>query len=285
MAFTFWRLVLSAVLFGSWTNPSSVAAGAFPTYNSSQATQSAPDLSEEEMKQFLLNAKVIGAKQASKGITRPSRLTLSDGRITHDAGFQTINIRKPSEKLDNGTVEINFVDSYHYNIAAYELARLLDLGHMMPVTVERKWGGKTGSLSWWLKVKMDEKDRLQKNIHPPDTEAWNKQMFRKRVFAKLFYDTDPNLTNVLIGENWELYMIDFSRAFRLREDLEMKADLTHCDRQLLDSLRKLDAAEIKRVTAPHLTSAEIKAVIKRRDKIVAHFEKLVAEMGEEAVLY
>ena len=285
MAFTFWRLVLSAVLFGSWTNPSSVAAGAFPTYNSSQATQSAPDLSEEEMKQFLLNAKVIGAKQASKGITRPSRLTLSDGRITHDAGFQTINIRKPSEKLDNGTVEINFVDSYHYNIAAYELARLLDLGHMMPVTVERKWGGKSGSLSWWLKVKMDEKDRLQKNIHPPDTEAWNKQMFRKRVFAKLVYDTDPNLTNVLIGENWELYMIDFSRAFRLREDLEMKADLTHCDRQLLNSLRKLDAAEIKRVTTPHLTSAEIKAVIKRRDKIVAHFEKLVAEMGEEAVIY
>ena len=30
---------------------------------------------------------------------------------------------------------------------------------MLPVTVERKWGGNWGALSWWLPVKMDEVQR------------------------------------------------------------------------------------------------------------------------------
>jgi hypothetical protein len=250
-----------------------------------QAIHSSPVLGEEEIRQFLLTAKVIASKTTSKGITRPSRLTLSDGRITHDAAFQPIDVRRNTETLASGGTEINFRDSYHFNIAAYELARLLGLEHMMPVTVERKWDGKTGSLSWWLKVKMDERERFEKNIPPPDVEAWNRQMHRKRVFAHLVYDTDPNLTNILIGENWELYMIDFSRGFRLREDLGNAKDLVRCDRQLLDRLRKLDPAKVKLAVKNHLSQAEMSSLMKRRDKIVAHFEKLVSHKGESEVLY
>jgi hypothetical protein len=156
---------------------------------------------------------------------------------------------------------------------------------MIPVTVERSWERKTGSLSWWLKVKMDERDRIEKHIHPPDSEAWNAQMHRKRVFAHLVYDTDPNLTNVLIGENWEIYMIDFSRAFRLREDLANVDDLVHCDRQLLERLRQLNAADVQHAVKNHLSSEEVKTLMKRRDKLVAHYEQLIAQKGEDAVLY
>ena len=35
---------------------------------------------------------------------------------------------------------------------------------MLPVYVERKWEGKTGSLSWWLPVKMDEVGAPQAKI-------------------------------------------------------------------------------------------------------------------------
>jgi hypothetical protein len=73
---------------------------------------------------------------------------------------------------------------------------------MLPVYVERKRQGKTGSLSWWLPVKMDGADRVQKKIDAPDTDNWNKQMYRVCVFDELVYDTDPNLINVLIGEDW-----------------------------------------------------------------------------------
>ena len=48
-------------------------------------------LSEEQMRTFLLNAKVVNSRQLGKGIAGVYRLTLSDGRITHDAAFQSID--------------------------------------------------------------------------------------------------------------------------------------------------------------------------------------------------
>ena len=177
-----------------------------------------PKFSEEQMKEFLLNAKMVASKHTSKGITSPYRLTLTDGKITHDAGFQSVDESKSKMEFFDGTVEYNFRDSYLFDLAAYELAKLLGLGDMMPVTVERKWDGKKGALTWWLPVQMDEATRFSKKITPPDVDAWNKQMYKKRIFAELVYDTDPNLTNVLISEDWHLWMIDFTRAFRLHKD-------------------------------------------------------------------
>jgi hypothetical protein len=244
-----------------------------------------PELTEEEMKQFLRTAKVVRNKTTDKGITRPHRLTLDNGRLTHDAAFQSVDVTKTIERFENGTTEFGFRDTFHFNIAAYELARLLGLGDMMPVTVERTWAGKKGAMSWWLPTKMDEEERLKGKIEPPDSEAWNRQMYRKRVFAELVYDVDPNLTNLLIGENWEVYMIDFTRAFRLYEKVSNPKNLNHCDRQLLERLRLLNKNEIRRATNRHLRDAEIKALLKRRDKIVEYIERLVKEKGEGAVIY
>ena len=76
---------------------------------------------------------------------------------------------------------MNFVDSYKYNIAAYTLAEMIGVDDMLPVYVERKWGGDPGSLSWWLPVKMDEVERHKQKITPPDLDAWNNQMYKIRV--------------------------------------------------------------------------------------------------------
>jgi len=105
-----------------------------------------PILTKEQIKQFLLTAKVVKSEQSKKGITQTSRLTLSDGTVTHDASFQKIDEHKATLQLASGT-EMNFVDSYKYNIAAYQLAELLGIDDMLPVYVERKWKGDTGSLS------------------------------------------------------------------------------------------------------------------------------------------
>jgi len=85
--------------------------------------QDAEKLDEEQMRNFLLNAKVLAGKQVSKGITGIHRLTLSDGKITHDASFQAIDEYKASMQLDTRT-GLNFRDSYKYNIAAFELAKM-----------------------------------------------------------------------------------------------------------------------------------------------------------------
>lgn len=244
-----------------------------------------PALTKEQMKQFLLTAKVIKSGPAHKGITNTLRLTLTDGTITHDAHFQPVDEHAATKEMASGRTEINFVDSYKYNIAGYLLAEMLGLDDMVPVYVERKWQGKTGSFGWWVPVKMDEGDRLRQKIPVPDPDSWNKQMYRVRVLDQLVYDTDANLTNVLIGEDWKIYRIDFSRAFRLYKDLQSAKDLVQCDRQLFEKLKTLDGNELAEKTKHYLTKDEVKAVMARRDKIVAQFQKLISEKGENEVLY
>ena len=110
-------------------------------------------------------------------------------------------------------------------------------------------------------------------------------MYKIRVLDQLVSDSDPNLTNVLIGENWEIWRIDFTRAFRFNKDVKEPKDLVRCDRQLLEKLKTLDANELTEKTKKYLTKDEVKAVMSRRDKIVAQFQKMIAEKGENEVLY
>jgi len=248
----------------------------------------APDdtpLTKEQIKQFLQTAEIIKSKPSSKGVTHPWRLTLSDGTITHDAGFQSIDEHKSVMKLESGKVELDFVDSYKYNIAAYALAELVGLDEMLPVYVERKWRGKSGSLSWWLPVKMDDVERVTKKLEPPDPDKWNNQMYKIRVFDQLVSDSDPNLTNVLIGEDWTIWRVDFSRAFRKNKDLGAPKDLVKCDRQLFEKLKNLKADELAEKTKGYLTRDEVNGVVARRDKIIAAFQALIAEKGENEILY
>ena len=243
------------------------------------------NLSKQQIEHFLATAKVIKSKQSSIGITHPYRLTLSDGTITHDASFQAVDEHKSMQELASGRMEMNFVDSYKYNIAAYRLAELLGLDDMVPVYVERKWEGNRGSVSWWLPIKMNEEERIKQKLEVPDSEAWNNQMYKVRVFDQLVYDTDPNLTNVLIGTDWKVYRVDFTRAFRGFKSLQRADDLVRCDRQLLAKLKALDRSQLMTQTKGYLTKSEVDAVMARRDKIVDHFQKLIAKQGESQVLY
>src|SRR5271157_2959041 len=244
-----------------------------------------PNLTDEQKIDFLLHAKVIASKGSKKGITGTLKLTLTDGTITHDASFQPVDERKFKMEFSDGRTEYNFVDSYHYNIAGYELARMLGMNDMVPPYVERKYNGQSGSLSWWIAWKWDEVMRHQQGLHAPDPDAWNKQMYKIRVFDQLIYDSDTNLTNVLITEDWKIWRIDFTRAFRLQHDLRDPNDVVMCDRQLLEKLRQLNGDDVLEKTKPQLTKSEVKAVMARRDKIVALVQQLIAQKGEGAVLY
>ena len=92
--------------------------------------------------------------------------------------------------------------------------------------------------------------------------------------------------SVLIGEDWKIWRVDFSRAFRRTKDLKNPKDnLVRCDRKLFEKLKTLDANEVAEKTKHYLDKDEVKAVMARRDKIVEFFQKLIAEKGENEVLY
>jgi len=245
----------------------------------------APALSREDMAKFLTTAKVVGHHDIDKGVTHPVRLTLSDGTMTHDAAFTLVDERKEVMQLDSGRTELNFVDSYKYTLAAYGIAEILAVDDMMPVTVPFQWDQHKGALSWWLDVKMDEGERMKKKLEAPDLNEWGAQVYRMRVFSALIGDTDRNAGNILIGPDWKLWMIDFTRAFRTWKELQSPKDLTRCDKRLLGRLRILTADKIAARTAGYLTQAEIDAVMARRDAILKLFDAKIAQMGVAKVLY
>jgi hypothetical protein len=242
-------------------------------------------LSVEETEAFLLNAKIVGRKGVSTGVTDTVRATLSDGRLTHDASIQTVDIAQTVFQAGKAS-EVNFKDTYRFNIAAYRLARLLGLQNV-PMSVERRFDGKPGAWTWWVEdVQFDEKGRLkEKSILGPNPDRTSKQIQVMRVFDELIQNRDRNQGNMLWTKDWTLWMIDHTRAFRLGKELLKPDQLTRCERTLLEGMRALTLERVTEVMGQMMRKDEIQAVLTRRDVIIKHFEDRIATRGEAAVLY
>jgi hypothetical protein len=66
--------------------------------------------------------------------------------------------------------------------------------------------------------------------------------------------------------------------------MPFEKEMTRIDRELLARLKTLDEAELMKHVRPWvLSDGQVRAILKRRDKIVAHFERLAQEKGEAAV--
>jgi hypothetical protein len=235
------------------------------------------------METFLNTARIVRQRDLPVGVTVPRRATLDDGTLQHDASIQFVDERKAVFETGRAT-EINFRDSWQFNVAGYELAKILSL-NMVPPYVERKIDGRSASVSWWVNDAMMGRDRYRRKIEPPDPAAWNSETYAVRIFHQLIYDTDPNLTNLLITKDWRVWMIDFSRAFRWMKSLQRPKDLVRCDRRLLARLRELNEETLRRRLGRWVSEREIQAVLARRDLIVRHFDDEVRTRGEAAVLY
>jgi hypothetical protein len=247
------------------------------------STGPASGLSCEEMELFLKTAKIVSKKDLAVGVTGPRRATLSDGQLTHDAAIQIVEESKLVFRGARST-EFNFRDSWKFNVAGYELAKMLRL-NMVPPYVERTVDRGPAAVSWWISDVMMERDRYKARIPPPDPLAWNREMYTIRVFHQLIYDSDPNLTNLLITKDWHIWMIDFTRAFRWAHQLQKPKELVGIDRSLLARLRELTADALQRQLGAWLGKLEIDALLARRDLLVQHFDSEIARRGEAAILY
>lgn len=243
-----------------------VAAGLAPA--------SAQTLGRAAIENFLRTARIVNSRELSSGVTRSQRARLTDGHLEHEAHVQIIDQSLPEFRSDKGS-ELNFKDCWRYNVAAYRLALLLGIDDMVPVSVERKVAGNSAAVTWWVDdVAMDESKRRKSATRPPADRhgSWNRQMHIVAVFDQLIYNTDRNLGNLLITTNWDVKMIDHTRAFRLHRNLVKPSTLRMCDRRLLQRMKSLDAACLQEAAGRHLTREEREALLSRRDRIVAYFE-------------
>lgn len=244
---------------------------------SSVLAQLAPVLTPAQKETFLQQASIQSSRGAKKGVTGTVRATLSDGTLTHDASIQTIDEVKQKFEGLSGT-EYNFQDSYKLNIAGWKIARILGLQSMVPVSVERSYQGHQASFTWWVEdVQMDEADRMKKKLEAPSKDRWSRQFLIMKAFDNLIYNVDRNATNMLYDKEWNLWLIDTSRSFRRQESLQDVKILTHCDAELLASLKMLNEADLKKEIGQWVDPGQIRALLKRRTLLVNHFEAMGPE--------
>jgi hypothetical protein len=244
-----------------------------------------PQLTTEEMEQFLLRGEIVATKKAKKGVTDALRVTLSDGRVKHDAQLQDVDIALPIFNVGPKYSEVNFKDTYRYNIAGYRLSRLLGLDNV-PMSVERKVKGKQVAMTWWLDdVMMDEGARQKKQTVGPSPSRTASQIHILRAFDELIQNRDRNSGNLLWTADWKMWMIDHTRAFRLGKDLLKPQQLERIERTLFEKMRQLTDVQLTGVMDRTLTREEIGALLARRDVIVKLFDERIAQRGEAAVLF
>ena len=248
--------------------------------------QQAAAITREQMEVFLAKAEIIKEKTTSTGVTRPIRATLSDGVLTHDAQFQTVDDARAL--FDAGKAsEVDFKDTYRFNIAGYRLAQMLGLD-TVPMSVERRYKGKNSAVTWWIDdVMFDEGGRikLKEKAMGPDPERTQKQIHIMYVWDELIQNRDRNQGNVLWTTDWTLWLIDHTRAFRSGASLLKPERLVRVERTLFDRMKQLTEESVTKTMKGILSKGEIGAVLKRRDALVRHFEKRVAERGEGSVFF
>jgi hypothetical protein len=248
----------------------------------------APSLSIEQIETFLRHGRILSMRGAGNGVTGSQRATLSDGLLTHDAHVQTVDIERGIFQPAQGAVELNFRDTYRYNVAGYRLARLLGMDNV-PVSVERRIGARTAAVTWWVDgVQFDEKGRLTLAADAqggPDPQRTAMEMQRMRVFDELIQNRDRNQGNMLWTQHWKLWLVDHTRAFRLGGKLLKPDQVLRCERTMCDRLRVLTRAEVVQAMDGALTGMEIDALLERRDAILTQIDARIGRRGEAIVLF
>ncbi len=223
---------------------------------------------EGEFEGLLKTVEVARVDNIPVGVTKPRRAFAEPGGPVASFVFKAL---VPSRKS-------GYWESYKAEIAAYELDKLLGLG-MVPPTVERKVKGETGSAQLWVEHCSLLKDR--DTTKAPNITAWNRQVYRQRVWDNLTANIDRNQGNLLMDEAWNLILIDHSRAFT--STMKMPFTMRKIDREFYDKLKALDEVTIKERLGKWLFDGP-KPLLKRRDKIIEHFDGLIAQYGEGSVL-
>ena len=237
-----------------------------------------------ELEQFLTRARLGRIRELGTGVTAPQKVTLERDGVTRDAVFKTIDVFRPGLSQVGQIAEVDFQDSWQTEIPAYVLDRMLGLG-MVPATVERTINGRAGSLQLWVESMVSEDGRRKQALRPPDQEAFDRLWLKMQLFDQLICNVDRHLNNVLVTKDFELRLIDHSRAFRPTITLRDPALLTRFSRSMLDAIGKLELKDMQKRLRPYLVDRQIQALMKRRDAILALAKERVAASGEGAVIY
>ena len=223
-----------------------------------------------EFEEFLKTAPIETIGDVPIGVTKPKRAFFVKGGLAGSAVLKYLP----------AGIKSGYWESYKSEIAAYKLDRILGLD-MIPPTVERRVGSELASFQLWVEgcKHLEDTDQSKVSSDP----RWVKQVLRQRTFDNLTANIDRNAGNLLVDAEWNLVLIDHSRAFASSTMPFMK-QMTRIDREFYEKLKTLDEPTLMREIKPWvLTGGSVRDILKRRDKIVAQFDQFARDKGESAV--
>ena len=237
---------------------------------------------------FLEAAEVIGSTQltGADAVTSPWVLTLKVGDVTNRGLWKNAQGRMGG-----------YWEGWAYEIAAYRLDKYLGLG-MIPPTVERRFRGDRGSCQFWVEGCMSLRDKEAKGIKTPPAkvQGWNRATYLQRLFDNLIANEDRHQNQILITPDWRMVLIDHSRSFRTSgrfikgllysaKNVDGPKLMSELPRALVEKVKALDFVSIRSAVGDYLSDEEIRAVLIRRDLILAEIDRLVKVNGEGKVFY
>lgn len=221
---------------------------------------------QAEFEEFLRAAPFEKLAEVPIGVTRPMRGFFPAGGLVRSAAWKILPPGRPK----------GFWESYKSEIAAYELDKLLRLD-MVPPAVEKRWKHETGAAVLWV-----EPVRAWKEVEPlPKPEHWSLQVIRMKMFDNLIGNIDRNAGNLLVDADWNLYLIDHSRAFI--GDTKLPFEMTRIDAVLWDRMLALDEASLSALLGKWIDRYAVRAVVKRRDLMKTTIDTMLKTRPRAAV--
>jgi len=248
-------------------------AGPRPSLAQTPASPDAKIWTEQRsaIEEYLRTADVVKMDKIGVGVTNPRQAQTAPGGPVDRFTWKPI---APGRYK-------GYWESYKSEIAAYELDKLLALD-MFPPAVERELDGELGAAVMWASPTKSFK-QLGGVPRPPPQQLyrWNLQMIRAKMIDNLIANTDPNLGNWLVDPEWNIVLIDHSRAFTTTQ--KMTHTMTRIDADLWARMEALDQNGLAVVLGPWLPTDQIDALLRRRDAMKAIIAALVAKRGDAAV--
>ena len=170
---------------------------------------------------------------------------------------------------------------------------------MIPPTVEREFQGEKGSLQLWVKVMMNDLERMNDHIPVPDVSAkhWERTKYLTRAFDGLIANEDRTQQNILYTEDWRTILIDHSRSFRSHGRDSPRGWLSErrpsasgpCSSGSspgsFEKIKGLDHSSLMISVGPWLEKKEIESILIRKKLVLDEIAGSIKEFGEDEVLY
>lgn len=255
-------------------------------------TQTSAQFTPEELaerpkwEEFLKTAQITNSEDVPEGVTKPIRLYLKKGDVEISGCWKNIKGKKGG-----------YLEGWQYEIAAYEMDKLLDL-NLIPPTVEKQFKGKKGSLQFWVESEYSLLAIMDQKIpFPPEhSDRLNKMKYVTRAFDSLIANEDRTQQNILYTKDWRLILIDHSRSCRSskkfteqlmfgKNGIQGSKLIRRLPRALVEKIKTLQFDSIKNAVGPYLKDKEIKAILVRKKLLLDEIEEMIKEKGEENVLY